>query len=290
MPKTCRNASPKQKRTARSRGVAATLHDHAPLERELLKRLYAQMLRCRLAQKRGLELARSAGVSLRPAAGREAIEVGCAIDLGPEDTVLCPANSVTAPLVLGTDMGTLLSRFSSVKMKVAAQPSSGTIFLPAAADALAIAAGVGYTYQHLGKPNVVFALDAGTVPARATEALELLARDRLPVIAVIENLGSGSHPERLLAVAREHGIPSITVDANDVVAVYRVAREAIHRARTARGSTIIDCYPLPLPDGRPTDPVSAMEEYLKRFGTWSDEWKRDLDRQNLEELSSAALK
>jgi pyruvate dehydrogenase E1 component alpha subunit len=283
--------------------VASTLPpDHAPLDRELLKRLYAYMLRCRLVHDRAAGVARASRLQLRPADAREAIEVGCTIDLLPEDVALCPANSIAGPLLLGASVGAVLQHFSQTSKEngdpvppvVGGFPvlnSTGfptnVVSLPPSADALAVAAGIAYGYRHLAKSNIIFALDAGTVPARAVEAFTLISRDKLPVIAVIENLGKGSHPARLLDSARQHAIPCITVDANDVVAVYRVAREAIHRARTNRGGTVIDCYPLPVRGRKVPDPLVAMQEYMARFGLWSDTWKAELETQYIQEIQSA---
>lgn len=292
-------------RTKRPVSVASTLPpDHAPLDRELLKRLYAYMLRCRMVHDRAAGVARASRLQLRPADAREAIEVGCTIDLLPEDVALCPANSIAGPLLLGASVGAVLQRFSRPASKenratvspVVGAPGSfpdptsfpnNIVSLPASADALAVAAGISYGYRNLAKSNIVFALDAGTVPARAVEAFTLISRDKLPVIAVIENLGRGSHPARLLDSARQHSIPCITVDANDVVAVYRVAREAIHRARTNRGGTVIDCYPLAVRGRKIPDPLVSMQEYMTRFGLWSDAWKSDLESQYIQEIQSA---
>ncbi len=263
-------------------------NDHAPLENELLKQLYSNILRCRLVREAATATARTSRSKLKPATGREAIEVGCVIELQPDDTALCPENSTAAPLVLGTPAQELITSFQGKQRPNPDKRRTNSISLPHSADALAIAAGIGYAYRQLGKTNVVLALDAGTVPARALDALSLIGRDRLPVIAVVENLGKDSHPARLLQTARKYKIPVITVDANDAVAVYRVAREAIHRARTGRGGTVIDCYPLPLPGNRPSDGVAAMERYMKRFGIWSDEWKQQLQAQYSAEIDSGA--
>jgi hypothetical protein len=61
-------------------------------------------------------------------------------------------------------------------------------------------------------------------------------------------------------------LPQITVDGNDVVAVYRVAHEAIERARRNRGPTLIECAEFRLRGRRHTDPVANMEAYLKAKG------------------------
>ena len=81
------------------------------------------------------------------------------------------------------------------------------------------------------------------------------------------------------------GVPAITVDGNDAVAVYRVASESIARARLGRGPTLIECgvYPLHGPAGNHRkngrrleahDPISAMEIHLARKGLFSERLKR----------------
>ena len=241
------------------------------------------MLRCRIAQQH-LRTLKSAK-DFHPSTGREAIEVGCSIDLQSDDVLLCPFNSLVAPLVSGIPLASVVLQAGSPIALDAPPPSAATaLFMSRGADALAVAAGVAYSFKLQKKPNVVFALDAGTTPARGVDILALLARDRLPVIAVIEN--RGGHPERLLASAREHKIPIISVDASDVVAVYRVAREALHRARANRGATLIDCYPLTLPGGRSTDPLSAMQNYMLRFNCWSLAWQAELEEKLTADLSS----
>jgi pyruvate dehydrogenase E1 component alpha subunit len=264
-----------QKLKHNSKTPQPATRDHAPLDRDLLRRLYSHMLRCRIAQQK-LRNSTSAK-DFRPGPAREAIEVGCAIDLQNDDVLLCPHNSLVAPLVSGIPLPSVVVQAGSPIALDAPPPSAATaLFLSRGADALAVAAGVAYSFKLQKKPNVVFALEAGTTPARGVDILALLARDRLPVIAVIEN--RGGHPERLLQSAQENKIPIISVDANDVVAVYRVAREALHRARANRGATLIDCYPLPLPGGRSADPITAMQQYMLRFNSWSPEWQSELEQ------------
>jgi pyruvate dehydrogenase E1 component alpha subunit len=68
-------------------------------------------------------------------------------------------------------------------------------------------------------------------------------------------------------------LPSISVDGNDVVAVYRVATEAIAHARKGHGPTLIDCQLV-----NPGDPLQNMKKYLMRKGLVDekvDGWAND---------------
>jgi TPP-dependent pyruvate/acetoin dehydrogenase alpha subunit len=99
---------------------------------------------------------------------------------------------------------------------------------------------------------------------------------KLPIIFVhySDPIGVPSSSPAAKPEALVHGVPSIAVDASDPVAVYRVAYEAITRARQLRGATLLECVveskPAPpskykdsLADRPPTDSVAAIERYLR---------------------------
>ena len=95
---------------------------------------------------------------------------------------------------------------------------------------------------------VAFFGDAAMEQGVTHESMALAALRRLPVLLVCENnLYATSTPLRTrqagsdLAVrAAGHWLPGVTVDGNDVVAVYRVARTAVERARRGQGPTLIE--------------------------------------------------
>ena len=47
--------------------------------------------------------------------------------------------------------------------------------------------------------------------------------------------------ENISERAAAYGIPGVTVDGNDVLAVYEAAREAVERAKRGEGPTLIEC-------------------------------------------------
>ncbi|HEY5436914.1 MAG TPA: thiamine pyrophosphate-dependent dehydrogenase E1 component subunit alpha [Candidatus Limnocylindrales bacterium] len=80
------------------------------------------------------------------------------------------------------------------------------------------------------------------------EALNFAAIHRLPFVFIVENNGYAiSVPaEREIAVkdvamrAPGYGIPGVVVDGTDVLACYAAGREAVERARTGGGPTLIE--------------------------------------------------
>ena len=81
------------------------------------------------------------------------------------------------------------------------------------------------------------------------EAANMAALFKLPCIFVCENNGYGEYTSQanhqaIVDVADRapgYGMPGVIVDGMDVVAVYEAAGEAIARARTGEGPTLLEC-------------------------------------------------
>jgi TPP-dependent pyruvate/acetoin dehydrogenase alpha subunit len=96
---------------------------------------------------------------------------------------------------------------------------------------------------------VCFFGDASTNQSTFHEALNLASIWKLPVIFVCENNGYGISvsQKRHQAIAdvsvraSAYNMPGITVDGNDLFAVYEAVSEAVARARKGQGPTLIEC-------------------------------------------------
>jgi pyruvate dehydrogenase E1 component alpha subunit len=131
---------------------------------------------------------------------------------------------------------------------------------------------------------------------------------KLPIVHVVQSDVWTEPPDPRLLVAlkdtdnagHDNGIPTLSVDGNDVVAVYRVAQEAIRRARQGHGPALIECktqrWPAPAAvspmtegpgSGMSEDPILRMETYLKQKGLWSDAWKQRLVKSFTRQLDAA---
>ncbi len=116
-------------------------------------------------------------------------------------------------------------------------------------DGIPIAAGVGLgcKMQKLDRVMVSFFGDGATCCGAFHEGLGIAAIWDLPVVFVCENnLYQQSTPikdytklDDLTDRAKAYGIPGVSVDGSDPVAVAQVAREAIDRARSGKGPTFI---------------------------------------------------
>jgi TPP-dependent pyruvate/acetoin dehydrogenase alpha subunit len=243
---------------------------------EKLLALYAHMLKCRMLEERARSLVKS-GDSV----GQEAVTVGAAIDLLPGDTA-CSAHVGSMVKLL---KGVALDKLFRDLFADAGSPDE----VRQATDAA-----LANKREKNGKIAVVFSGCGPALPESWHEAVNFACIEKLPVLFVCQS-GMRSEPVRLtphagfdeLPKAPACGFPAITVDGNDVVAVYRVASEAIAHARMGHGPTLIECRTwrlsgdpevIPEPqDGKrwkADDPILNMEKYLSGKGLFSEDFKR----------------
>jgi len=266
-----------------------------------LKQLYATMVHCRLLTERVCRLrSQPRPADLYAAAmGQEAIATGCVINLRPEDTIaLAPQNSI-ANLVKGVPLDDIVAQMYA---RPTAFDQSPNIIMPSPTQ-LSLATSVARANKQKKKDNIVVAF--GDKPTAALgcwhEALALAAKKSLPIIFVVEDnpwtdLASFTGSEDSTEKARSYGFPIITVDANDVVAVYRVAYESLERVRQGGGPVLVEAKPYRLysPTKRRVatwrkerDPLAHMERYLKAKGLFTSRWKDQVVQEFSQKLDAA---
>jgi len=113
-------------------------------------------------------------------------------------------------------------------------------------------AGAGYSFKLLGSDQVSVAFfgDGAVSNGAFHEGLNLAAIWDLPVVFVCEDNMYATEvafrdATRVQDVARRasvsYDMASVSVDGNDVMAVYQAAEEAVSRARAGQGPSLIDC-------------------------------------------------
>lgn len=113
-----------------------------------------------------------------------------------------------------------------------------------------IAAGAALTskMKKLGRVALCYAGDGSTNEGSFHEALNLASIWALPVIFFIENNKYGmsgnveemTNIEHLSQRGSSYGIPSVTIDGNDVIEVINATHDAVERARNDDGPTLIE--------------------------------------------------
>ncbi len=250
---------------------------------EKLLALYCTMLRCRMHQERvrilfGMNTQNGKAYGL--AAGHEASIAGVGIDLLLEDTVSDLQGDFISIFIKGLPPGKLFANYAG---SIAASANvHGHINL-------AIGSAVAYKANFENKIAVLFCDGECTAQSCWQEALKFAGENSLPVLFV--SLSSGAemsetadlktNKRRIPPHEKAMNFPTIAVEGNDAVAVYRVACEAIAHARKGDGPTLIECQ------RRQTgDPLLNMEKYLIRKGLYSEKFKLEAKARILEELDA----
>jgi 2-oxoisovalerate dehydrogenase E1 component len=193
--------------------------------------------------------------------GEEAVATGVCAHLRRDDVVFSthrghghalakgvPPHEVIAEL-LGKATGCSGGRGGSMhlfKPEIGFMGSSGIV-----GPCITLAAGGGYTAKLLktDRVSVAFFGDGAVNNGAFHEGVNLATIWGLPVLFVCENnlyatevpFAQATKNPSVASRGAAYGLAGVEVDGNDVLAVYRVAGEAVHRARAGGGPTLIEC-------------------------------------------------
>jgi len=253
------------------------------ISNEKLLQLYAAMVKCRALEERvQILFPRSKLIGKGGSAGREAVAVGVALDLLPQDTVAASPGDLIVNFIWNEIQGEPLDAIFARLYARAARPSPAAQFKHAG-----VAAQANKEAKN-GKISVAF---SGNSSGFSPEALKAASAQQLPILFVRQSRLPAEPPRgksqtgAAEIAAAACGIPVIPVDGSDVVAVYRVSTEAITHARKGNGPTLIDCIFEP---SEARDPLRQMETYLTRKGLFNEEGKRQVAAAFKRELDDAS--
>ena len=191
--------------------------------------------------------------------GQEATAVGSAWALGPGDWLAPSIRDMGALFVRGLDVREMLRQYTARGTSLCAGKDNTTHFtvpelgllgpVSPLGTQLCVLNGVALAFKQREQPNVCMTYqgEGASRTGASHEGFSLAAALDLPIVVWLEHnrwaFGTPSRQEAAVAnwldAAAMYGVPAESVDGNDVVAVYRVARTAVDRARSGGGMTIL---------------------------------------------------
>lgn len=195
-----------------------------------------------------------------PCTGMEAVAAGVCGALRAEDLVTSTHRGHGHAIAKGLDMDRMMAEIAG-RAAGYCKGRGGSMHVTSLADGMlgadgivagsvGIAVGAGYVARLRGEDRVVasFFGDGAINQGSLHEALNLAAVLAAPVVFVCENnqwamstrITDSTRVERLSDRAAGYGMPGVTVDGNDVVAVAAAAAEAVERARSGAGPTLLE--------------------------------------------------
>jgi TPP-dependent pyruvate/acetoin dehydrogenase alpha subunit len=259
------------------------------LTREDRALLLRYMVLMRVSEERALTLYRQGKVpgSFYDGSGQEAISVGASFVLGPRDRLCILHRDLGAHFVRGVTPDRYLANYMGRAGGVTGGKDGNMHFgdrrlgcvgmvsmLP---DMAQVTVGIALAFKMRRERRVAMTFfgDGATANGQSHEALNFAGIHRLPVVFLLENNQFAySTPNELeFAVdpverARTYGFPGLSIDGNDVEAVFEAAREAVDRARRGDGPTLIECETMRMHGHGAHDDMSYVPEEL------FDEWRR----------------
>jgi 2-oxoisovalerate dehydrogenase E1 component len=165
----------------------------------------------------------------------------------------------------------------------------GTNGIVAAGIGHAVGIGMGARQQDRDDIGVAFFGDGATNHGAFHEGLNLAAVNRAPAVFICENnLYATATPLNMVTLnadiaskAASYGMPGITVDGNDVFAVWLAMKEATERARAGKGPTLIECRTYRTVGHHEGDPVVGTYRTQEEIDAWVKRDPVEMYRQRL---------
>ena len=232
------------------------------LEREKLIGMLRKMYEIRYFEQKADELFALGKVhgTMHLSIGEEAVAVGAISAIRPDDYILsthrghghCIAKGADIKLMmaefLGKETGYCRGRGGSMHIADVERGNLGATGV--VGGGIPIAMGVGLSIKMRGTDQVVLGFfgDGAANLGAFHESLNMAAIWDLPVVYICENnqyamsmsVKRAFRIENIADRAAAYGMPGVVVDGNDVLAVYQAVAEAVRRARSGQGPTLIE--------------------------------------------------
>lgn len=271
------------------------------LSNDKIIEMYNQMLKIRKFEEKAMGLFAEGQIPgfVHLYIGEEAVATGVCTNLSDDDYItsthrghghiLAKGGNLKEMMaeLYGKETGYCKGKGGSMHIADATKGILGANGIVGAGHNLAVGAGITAQYKGTDQVCICFFGDASTNQSTFHEALNLASIWKLPVVFVCENnlYGISMNQSRHQAIqdvsdrAVAYNIPGVTVDGNDIFAVYEAANEAIKRARNGQGPTLVECKTyrhrghfegdptVYRPDGElaewlKKDPVNRLEKYM----------------------------
>jgi 2-oxoisovalerate dehydrogenase E1 component alpha subunit len=186
-----------------------------------------------------------------PFEGQEAAQVGSALALGDDDFVFPSFRELAVALARGVDVVEYLQYHRGTwhgGAYDAIASNFAPICVPVATQIVhAVGWALGNKLDRSGRCAIAYFGDGSASEGDFHEGANLAAVFGAPVVLFCQNNrwaisvpAEEQYAAPIVDRAAGYGIPGVRVDGNDVLAVYRVTREAVERAHRGDGPTLIE--------------------------------------------------
>ena len=282
---------------------------------EQLKKLYRVMVATRILDERALALQRQGRIGFYlQSKGQEASHIGSAAAMLASDWIFPAYRQPGVMLLRDVDLDDIVNEWYGNDGDVCKGRQMPVHYSHRSANFVSISSPIGTQISHatgaamaarIRKDDTVFMTyfgDGGTSCNDFHAGLNFAAVYKSPVLFVCENnqwaisvpLSMQTASESIAIKAEAYGMPGVRVDGNDILAVYRVCKEAVDRARAGGGPTLIETVTYRMgghsSSDDPTryrdaasveawaqkDPIERFKRYLQQRKLWTEAFETEI--------------
>ncbi|KYC53240.1 MAG: transketolase [Candidatus Methanofastidiosum methylothiophilum] len=277
------------------------------LDEKLLKEMYWWMVYARMADDKALKLQRQGRIgTFPPTTGQEATQVGSGLATDKEDWIFPAFRELGTYLLRGIPLEKMFLYFmGDVRGNIIPENVRNLPMYVPVSTQIPQAVGAAYGMKLSNKKNAVvcFFGDGATSKGDFSEGLNFAGIFNTPNVFICQNnQWAISVPRKKQTASKTiaqkaiaYGFPGILVDGNDVLAMYLATKEALERAKSGDGPTLIEAYTYrlrmhttaddptryrtdeELKEWEQRDPITRFRIYLESLGIWSKEWQKELE-------------
>jgi pyruvate dehydrogenase E1 component alpha subunit len=225
--------------------------------------LYRKLMTIRRFEEKVDEFFRQGKVigAVHTSVGQEAVAVGVAEALNENDLVIATHRGHGHCLMRGAELKPMMAELfgkatglckgkgGSMHIVDVKKGMLGAMGIVGAGMPIAAGVGLAIKMQKTGQVCACFFGDNSSNGGPFHESLNVSSLWKLPVVFVCENnlYGISVSAKKSTSVqdiavrGKGYDIPGVVVDGMDVVAVYEAAREAVKRARSGKGPSLLEC-------------------------------------------------
>jgi pyruvate dehydrogenase E1 component alpha subunit len=282
-----------------------------------LRRLYKAMLTARRCDERMLRLQRQGRIgTFGPCLGQEAASLGPVYALQKDDWFVPSFRELAAMLYRGWPMEQMILWWAGNEQgsKVPEGMNDLPCCVPISTQCLH-AAGIAWGCKLKKKNTVTVTMlgDGGTSEGDFHEAMNCAGVFQLPLVFVVQNnqwaislpRAKQTASQTIAQKALAYGFDGVQVDGNDLLAMIVAAREAVEKARSGGGPTLIEAVTYRLgvhttaddpkkyrsdeevEEWKPRDPLLRFATYLEKRKLLDEKTVQLLEEEVAQEISTA---
>ena len=260
-------------------------------DRFLLK-LYRTMMLARRFDERLMNLQRQGRIgTFPPISGQEAAHLGTTAVLESSDWFVPAFRETTSEIWRGRSLESIIIYYNGFGegAYIPEERKDLPLSVPVGSQILhAVGLAWAVKYRKTDRAVITYFGDGATSQGDFHEGLNFAGVFQVPAIFVCQNnhwaisipINKQTRSQTIAQKALAYGIPGIRIDGNDILAAYVAGQEALERARSGEGPTLIECVTYRLTvhttaddprryrsdeeveDWKKRDPITRFQKYL----------------------------